>query len=247
MASIGNIFNEKDDYEITNPATELKITNEAKEINIEVDISNILIKKGDTFKIETANKYIESKQEGNKISIIEKDHNLIFNNDKYPLLIYIPTNTTLEELKLENGVGTVYIEELSTKTLTLKLGVGKVTIDKLIVYDTTKIDGGAGETNIKNSFLNNLDLNMGIGKFSLTTKLSGNSKIDHGVGELNLNLIGDKEDYQISLDKGIGTINLDNRKIKDNEIYGTGSNKIEIDGGVVNININFKKYNFNNG
>ena len=48
-------------------------------------------------------------------------------------------------------------------------------------------------------------------------------------------------DYNISLDKGIGSATLAGNSMDDNTQYGTGSNKIDIDGGVGSISIDFKK------
>ena len=80
---------------------------------------------------------------------------------------------------------------------------------------------------------------MGVGKLSLTSKLTGNNKIDSGVGEMNLSLIGTLEDYKISLDKGIGNATINGDNMKDNNTYGTGNSKLDIDGGIGSIDIDF--------
>ena len=59
-------------------------------------------------------------------------------------------------------------------------------------------------------------------------------------GEMNLFLIGSLDDYEISLDKGVGNALIDGYDMKDNDTYGTGINKIDIDGGIGNINIDFE-------
>ena len=133
------------------------------------------------------------------------------------------------------------IDKISTKNLDLELGAGKVDINQLIVLKDTEIEGGAGKITIKDGDIHNLDLEMGIGSLSLTSKLTGNNHIDAGVGEINLNLLGTMNDYNISLDKGIGSATLAGNSMDDNTQYGTGSNKIDIDGGVGSISIDFKK------
>lgn len=81
---------------------------------------------------------------------------------------------------------------------------------------------------------------MGVGKFSLDAKVLGNSDIEQGVGSMDLNLIGTSDDYQIYVDKGLGSVNIDGKNVKDDENFGNGINKIDIDGGVGSINIDFK-------
>lgn len=205
--------------------------------NIDVDIKNtsITIKQSDIFKVETNNKYIEHKQNDNKLSIKERSH--FWHNNKTNLIIYIPSNI-LNNVEIDTGAGLVSIENLLANQLDLNLGAGKVEINNLEILNKTKIDGGAGEINIKNGIINNLDLDMGVGKVTIGAKILGNSEINAGVGELNLDLIGREDDYNINVEKGIGSIKLSGNDIK-NGIYGNGNNKIDIDGGVGSINIKF--------
>lgn len=224
---------------ITEKLNDLEINDDTLLLDINVLSSNITIKSGDVFKAETNNKYINSEQDKNKLYIQEKKHNL-FHNDNSELVIYIPSDTTFDGVSIETGAGKVNIETLSTKQLYLNLGAGKVEINNLNVLETTKIDGGAGEITINATNINNLDLDMGVGKLSLTSKLIGNNKIDSGIGEMNLSLIGTLEDYKIFLNKGIGQTTIDGKNIKDNNTYGTGINKLDIDGGIGSINIDFK-------
>lgn len=237
---IGNIFDDKDDYEILEELKELGIENDAKVLDIDIKGTNIVIKTGDVFKVETSNKYIKCKQDKDMISITEREHNWFSSNkNKSTLIVYVPEDMILDGTSINSGAGKVEIETLSTKVLNLDLGAGKVSINHLNVLNNTEIDGGAGELVINNSNLNNLDLDMGIGKFTLTGKLSGTTEIDHGVGAMELKLLGNKDDYQIHLDKGLGSVTVDGNKIKDDETIGNGINKMNIEGGIGSIDIDF--------
>lgn len=241
ISALSSIFINKDNYEETDEIKTLTIDGEPKLLNIDISSSNMVIKIEDTFKVETTNKYIECKQKNNIIYITEKDHNWFNNSNTSQLVIYIPSNITLDNVNINTIAGKVDIEKLSTKILNLDLGAGKVSINNLTVLSNTEIDSGAGEVIINNSNLNNLDLSIGVGKFTLNAKLSGNSEIDHGIGEATLNLIGTETDYQIHLDKGLGSAVINGNDIKDDQTVGNGMNKIDIDGGIGNINIDFKE------
>ena len=240
LLAIANIFSNSDNYERIDYVKQFKIDGEVKILNVDISNSNILIKVGNSFKIETSNDYISFKQDSNKIYIREKKHNW-FNNDNNQLIIYIPQDMIFDVVDISNGAGKLKVEKLSSEILTLELGAGKVNIDNLTVYDSTSIDGGLGEVIIRKSNLNNLDLDMGVGKFSLTVGLSGNSKINQGVGSIDLNLVGSKDDYKIHIDKGLGAATINGNNVKDDENYGNGINKINIDGGVGSINVDFDK------
>lgn len=64
--------------------------------------------------------------------------------------------------------------------------------------------------------------------------------MDAGVGNLNIDLETDKENYTIRVNKGIGTVKVAGKSLSDGEIYGSGTNYIDVDGGIGNIRINFK-------
>ena len=82
---------------------------------------------------------------------------------------------------------------------------------------------------------------MGIGELTLKSRIEGQGYLDYGIGATNLTLLGNREDYQIELDKGIGEAELEGESMRDDSVYGAGENRIEIDGGIGTINIEFSK------
>ena len=81
---------------------------------------------------------------------------------------------------------------------------------------------------------------MGVGQLNLTAALTGNCSLDSGVGEMNVTLLGNKEDYKLDLEKGIGNISVDGDNISGNGNIGNGTNEVEIHGGIGAINVKFK-------
>lgn len=205
-------------------------------IDLDIDIkhTNINIKQGDKYIVETNNSNIEIKSSNNKLKISENKFNL-FKKNTGEITIYVPTN--LDAVKINSGAGNLYIESLITNNLTLNLGAGETIIDN-IEANNSYIDTGVGSFKINNGKLNNLDFDMGIGETIITAIISGSSNIDTGIGSLELNLIGD--DYKLKINKGIGKVTIDDKEISDNEIVGNGSNNISISGGIGEIKI-YKK------
>lgn len=239
VSFIGNLF-DSDKDSITEKLNDLDINDNTLLLDINTSSSNITIKSGDVLKVETNNKYINSKQDNNKLYITEKKHNILRDNES-EIIIYIPDDFIFDGVSIETGAGKVNIETLSTKKLYLNLGAGKVEINDLNVLEKAKVDGGAGEIVINAININNLDLDMGIGKFMLIGQLFGKTEIDQGIGTVDLNLLGNKDDYQIHLDKGLGSVKIDGNNINNDETLGNGNNKIDIDGGIGSIEINFTK------
>lgn len=232
LLSFTNIF--KNDA-LMDKLEELKITESAAVLDIDVSSANIIIKVSDTLKAETNNKYISLEQRDNKLFIKEKKHNWFFKNSSSDLVIYIPSDFMFDGVSIEAGAGIVDIDTIATKNLNLNLGAGKAEIDNLYVTEEASIDGGAGKISILNGELHNAKIDMGVGELSLTSKLIGSNEIDAGVGKVDLKLIGN--DYQIQIEKGIGSATINGETVKDNTYYGNGSNHINIDGGIGNISI----------
>lgn len=236
LSFIGDMF---DNDKQSSNLKELKLNNNVLVLDINVSSSNITIKKGNTLKVETNDKYIHTNQNENKLYIKEKKHNLFNKNDNNKLTVYVPKDFIFDFVNIKTGASKLNISELNTKKLSLNLGAGKVKINNLKVTNSANIEGGAGEITIEDSFINNLNLDMGAGKLLLNSKLTGNSEIDAGVGKMDLLLVGSLNDYNITLDKGIGSASINDSNMENDKTYGIGTNKIDIDGGIGSIKIDF--------
>lgn len=230
-----NFRNSKDQDLIETKETE--ITENITKLKIDIKATNLKVKSSDQFKMETNNGRIKYSIQGNNLIITEKSTNIFKNSMAKELTIYVPSDIEFDEITLDAGAGKVELLDLNTNKLDLELGAGSVKLSNINAAKEAVIDGGAGELIINNSILNNLDLDMGVGSLDLVAQLPGRNEISCGVGEVDILLIGN--DYQIEIDKGIGKATISGKEIKNNEVYGTGSNELKIDGGVGSININF--------
>lgn len=203
-------------------------------LNIDLPDTKLTIKKGEEFKIETNSKDIIINKENDTLKLKNKKKYIFSKKLESKTIIYIPNE--LDKVSLKLGAGNIDINSLSVKELDFEIGAGKVNIENLNVSNNISLDTGAGEVNISAETLNNLDLDMGVGKVTINAKLTGSTDIDAGVGELNINILEKLENYKLKIDKGIGTIRINNEEVSSNT-FGSGINLIEIDGGVGSINI----------
>ena len=81
---------------------------------------------------------------------------------------------------------------------------------------------------------------MGVGEAIISSEIGNDTKIDAGVGNFTFNIFGNKDDYKITVDKGIGDVSIDNTLVSDNSKIGNGSKNISVNGGICNVSINFK-------
>lgn len=215
-------------------------TNDISSLDINLLFTNLIIKQGDTLYVETNNEKVHFDEENNSLKIKEDSRSWLSQNNKGDLILYLPENSQFKTVKIQAGAGKIHIENLKTDTLSLELGAGETSIQKLNVSENCKIESGAGKVSLLDGRIKNLDLDLGVGKFELTSSLLGSNKINAGIGSLELNLLGNKKDYLIKADKGIGTIHVDEAVVSDDSTIGTGENTIKIDGGIGNIDVSFR-------
>lgn len=217
---------------------EIKIPTSEAYLLIDLSTSSLTIKEGDTFNYTVDNKEISAEKDNNKIIIKEKGH---FRNKKSEVIITIPRDMILNDTIINTGTSKINIENLKTENLILDIGAGSVQIDNITVTKNCEIDGGVGNMVINKGSIYNLDMDLGIGKTTITSTLTGENEIDTGIGKLELNLIGTLNDYTFDISKGIGSITLDNKNLKDEDKIGTGSSQVKIDGGIGAIDIKMKE------
>ena len=219
-----------------------KKVKEVTTLKIDLAYTNLDIKTGDDFKVETNNSKITFEENNGSVKIKEENRNWLNNNNMSSnLIIYIPEDMiAIDETKIQTGAGKINIEKLNTQRLYLELGAGDVYIENVIATGETKIDGGVGKTELKSCEINNLKANLGMGEFTFSGKLTGKSKIDSGVGAINIDLIDNKNNYKIDVSKGLGNVTLDGQKLETDRVYGIGENYLDIDGGIGEIKIDFE-------
>lgn len=200
-------------------------------LDIDLKTANLEIKLGDKLLVSTTNKYVTTYQNDNNIVIQEKKHSLL-SKDNNKVIITVPDNFLLDIVEIDITSGSIKIDKLKTKRLNLDLGSGTTKINNLLVTDKTKIDCGSGKFLLNNGNLSNLNLDTGLGDTILNTKIIGNSNIETDIGKLELNLIGSINDYELTIDKGVGSIKLNNESLKDKSVVGTGNNYLLIEGGI---------------
>lgn len=215
---------------------------EVEKIDIDTISSNLVIRSGNEFKVEANNlsNYLSSELKQGILKIKEKKASFWSNNSSGVIIVYIPNEITLKELKIDSGAGKIEISNISVDNFDIDQGAGLLEI-KDSKFRKVDIDGGAGEIKISESILNDVKMDAGVGKITLEAEITGNSKIECGIGEMNISLLGNKEDYSVMIEKGIGNIKIDGEEQTNNTVYGKGKNKLSLEGGIGNIAVEFDK------
>lgn len=207
-------------------------------VNIDLVATKIIIKEGTEFKLEAKNITNKFSATVSDDTLNIKEKNTSFSNKKNvkEIILYIPNE--INNLEINSGAGTVDIDNIIVGDIKIHQGAGVVNIMNSHLKKVD-IEGGVGETKITASRLNDIDIEAGVGSIYIEANITGNNKIECGVGKTNLILLGNEEEYQLEVEKGLGSITINNEKQTNNTTYGNGLNTLSVEGGIGDISINF--------
>lgn len=220
-----------------------------------VDIKNaagtLTIKTGDTFRVEAENvlqDFTAGLTPNGTLTIREKGafsfHWFNFNgfiNSTSRITVYLPEDFVADDVKLDSGAGNVVINRLQTDSLTINCGAGSVSGSDMVAEDAN-IDCGVGNVTMTDVSLKDADINGGVGNLKLIGDLFGDSEVGCGVGEVDLELSGSEEDYDLNIDAGLGSVRVNGEKIsKSFRNRNDADNSLKVSGGVGSVNIDFKE------
>ena len=215
-----------------------------KNLYLDSDIGDIDVVVGNEFKVVAQNvsESFNCTLEGDTLNIIENKEGISnFKGNNTKITLYIPNDVVFNTVNLDLNVGDNNIQSLRTNKLNLNSGTGQIDIGYLEVLENAIITSGGGELDIENSDINNLELEAGIGECDIRGSLKGNTTIKADVGSINirLNSFNDTTD-KIIVEKGIGEIEVNERKYSGNQEFGNGDeNIINIEGSIGDIDIEY--------
>ncbi len=214
------------------------ITKDIHSLDVEINAADFVIVQGDEFSVESNLKNLSVLEEDGVLKIIEKTR-FASSYIGASLKLCVPESIVFEKASIKTGAGRLTAKAFSVNTLKLKTGAGRVEFERLEVAENVNIKGGAGEISIKDGTLNNLTLDLGVGELNMTAKLLGESKLKFGVGESDVTLLGNREDYSFDIKNGVGNITVDGENSSFFANSTNGENTVKIKGGVGSTNIEF--------
>lgn len=244
LVLIINIFN---NYKKSSPK-EQEISLDAsiiRRLDLSLEDSDFMIKTGDELKLNIKGINTTYNQEEMTLTVEEKVEENTENKEteeqvEKQVILYVPEDFRFDEVRIDIENGDVSIDNLETMMLEYRNKEGKTEINKINSDGMCEIESRYGDINIQSGTIYDLHLRLGTSKANINVDLQGNSYIEPGMEELNLNLSGKKDDYQIEVDE-VMHMTINGEEIEGNQTYGTGKNEIVIMGIPENLNINFEK------
>ncbi len=204
--------------------------NEVSELYIDLKATSLKVERGAEFQVVADGEKVDFWQNGKVVYVKEKEEGFFADwlGEQGEVKVFLPEDMLLTKVSVNMGAGAIEARDLKAEELELSLGAGRTELVGLEALSRAKIDGGAGLLIVREAKLHGLTLDMGVGKVEIAARLEGTNKVNAGVGKLELTLIGEEDDYQVSFDQGIGAMTQQGISLNN----PNGKNRVEIDGGV---------------
>lgn len=231
-------------------------------VKIEVGIGEVKIVEGDSFSIDgrylpedsfdcyVSDKtwYIREKyqREFNLLRGHFSIRRLLLWNDAFApkITITLPRDFVAKEFSMEIGAGDVEAKKIEAMEGDFTVGVGKLSVDQLIVYEESTYSVGAGKMELKQAAINDASIDGGMGYVSIDGKITGDSYVNTGVGSIRMSLDGNPKDYSYAITAGLGSVTVDRESyngIVDKEVFNSGAEHfLELECGVGDIDVEFR-------
>lgn len=158
--------------------------------------------------------------------------------DKYKtkITIKIPDTKVYDSFKFKIGAGESTISGIHAKNIELETGAGEIKAADLTADGTLDVELGAGESTFNKCNAATVDLDCGAGETTYSGTITNKGKFDGGVGTLDISVIGNYNDYDVDINKGLGEVNLERG---DTSVAGDKKIPIKVDCGVGEVNVRF--------
>ena len=194
-------------------------------LDIELKYDELILEEGDSFCVRVYD------DNGKNVTVKESSDTLKVRSTKKlsktrKVCISYPEDVKLQELEIEMGAGTVYLNrDIETEKLSVEMG--------------------AGEFESKNPVTaREADLEIGTGSMTFADLSARKTDGECGLGELDLTLTGTQEDYNYDLECGVGNLDVGSDSYsglgREKSISNKGADrKLNLECGMGNISVDF--------
>ncbi len=206
--------------------------NDVKSLSMDISYGTVNIMEGESFNIEVENGQSEEFESTINEGVWEiKDNSDYFNNsDNYSditvfgiristnshpfkpaaLIVTVPEGFVFEDLVIELGAGAIRADRLTSQNAEIEVGAGSLRIKELVAEKESSYSIDTGELIIDDLTARNVQMDCGVGNLTASGSITGDSYVNCGIGNVDLDIAGKEEDYNYSVDCEIGTVIINN-------------------------------------
>lgn len=215
----------RDDWEITDRAVQENFSG-IRNLEIEADYSSILLQQyeGSGVQVEASgvsdSKYM-ARREGSTLYVKDETHG---NYQGSQINIWIPKDIKLHIVSLDAGAGDIEIDVMEADEFSCEIGGGRLFVSEKLAAKQIECSVEAGQIEV--------------------SLLSGDEiDLECGAGQITAQLEGNKEDYRLWAECGLGQILFGDDSygsISESITKGSGTKEVNLECGVGQIEIQFE-------
>ncbi|MDF2511735.1 MAG: hypothetical protein K0S04_1601 [Herbinix sp.] len=229
-------------------------------IDLQVAYGQVIIKNGDTFSID-ATHMVE-----NNLKSYLKDGTWYIKGDSFTdrrvfginfslgdigrwnrqynpkIVVTVPEGFQAESFNIDVGAGDVQIDSINAKEGDISVDAGRLTVDHIKIDNTSSYSVDAGQMTLNDVELKDISLDCGVGYITVNGQLTGENDISCDVGQIELSLKGDKEDYSYDIISDVGNVTINGWKYYNGRstIDNKTGNNLNLDCGIGKITVDFQ-------
>lgn len=241
LTALDEIFDDEHKNEISEASDKHTITlSDLQSLEIDVSVANVTI-------VNSSEDYLEFSDNAIKYEVLNgelklSDSPLSTGKEPVPSIkLSLNPDTLLKDVKLEIGAGKIDSKTIKCEELEVDCDAGSFSAEELIVTINADFDIGAGNLTVKSGCFRDIDCDISAGGLNFVGRITGTADFENDVGNSDITLTGNKEDYRVKLEKRIGVTFFDGEKVLKDSSFGTGNAKIDIDSGAGKLNVTFEK------
>ncbi|WOO37356.1 DUF4097 family beta strand repeat-containing protein [Anaerocolumna sp. AGMB13020] len=217
-----------------------------KELEINMLAGKLQIREGDSFSIdvsENAENRIVSEVKDGKWIIREKSStsgeagtlsvfgvdidldDMERRTDAVEVYITLPEDFVARKIDLSVEAGLIKADMLAADTGRFSIGAGSIIIDELHMESKSTYEVAAGTLKIDDAAIHNVKIECTVGSVDIDGVITGESKISSSMGYIDLDLEGNKEDYDYSINCKLGSLSLNGERYSGVNTQITQKNK----------------------
>lgn len=216
------------------------------ELTLEVGGSMVELKDSDD-----GNIYIEGKNVGKMQAYVEgselyvksvRPANLMDEVKNSNITLYLPEDCSLHLVTVSLGAGQLQLEDLTVENMETSIGAGQLLMENMVI-GSLEVSLGAGELRAEDVTVQTLTASIGAGNMDYSGAINGSAEISCSMGNVSMELEGDKKDFNYQLNCVAGNMEIDGESFSGAVMYRTIDNgvdkSIDIDCSMGNVEVDF--------
>lgn len=165
----------------------------------------------------------------------------VFNENR--IEVWIPAGSSLDEVEIEIGAGTMNIYNLGINKLKTEVGAGTLALNNMEIKQLS-VEVGAGKMEAFDTIVTDAELSVAMGECTYNGDITGNLEAECAMGNMLFMLAGNETDHDYEIECDAGNIKIGSFSVTafacEKTIHNHAASKYEINCGMGDVTVEFE-------